>query len=402
MSFFKKNIFIVSSIVLSAFLGFFTQKLIIIVLSVEDYARYDLALSIVSVFNGMLTVGFINYYKKRSITSPLGYHTLLNPYHFLILCTNGIATGLGLFIISIFYSLSIVSIVLLILVHLGFLLFELKKLSLNLTDRYQRYALYNVIPSSIFLVFLLLIWLLTKEANEEVVLFSLALAYGFVILTIVPKIYRVNFVRIKKLFCTGRAFLVPIFFYSLLSWANENLGKFYLKTQGISLFEIGQYIAIYALVSKIVFTSTVGFNYFITEKLFQKRLDKRSIVNILFFYLIFSFAILGIFFLFPKMIIRLFLSESYVLYSSLCIYISLAALIIKAIHMVENYFVRIGKTQYSLYGFLVLVFSYLFFLYVKKELSIVWVCQSQVYAAIISLLYVAGICGYTLLKKGKH
>jgi len=399
MSFFKKNIVIVSSIVLSAFLGFFTQKLIVIILSVEDFARYDLALSVVGVFNGMLTVGFINYYKKRSIKSSSKYHSLLNPYHFLILCSNAMVTGLGILVISIFYPLSMLSVLSLTLIHLSFLLFEFKKTSLNLTGRYQLYALYNVIPSSFFLVFLLLISYVFKYVHQEVVLLSLALAYGVVILSIAPKIYRLSFGRIKKLFCTGRKFLIPIFLYSILSWANENLGKFYLKAHGVGLFEIGQYIAIYALVSKIVFTSAVGFNYVITEKLFQKRLDKTSILNILFLYLIFSFAILAIFSFFPKMIIKLFLSENYVLYSSLCVYISFAALTIKAIHMVENYFVRIGKTQYSLYGFIVLIVSYLFFLYIKKDQTIVWICQSQVYASIISLLFVVGIGAYKTVQE---
>ena len=388
-----------SSIVLSAFLGFFTQKLIVIILSVEDFARYDLALSVVGVFNGMLTVGFINYYKKRSIKSSSKYHSLLNPYHFLILCSNAMVTGLGILVISIFYPLSTLSVLSLTLIHLSFLLFELKKTSLNLTGSYQLYALYNVIPSFFFLVFLLLISYVFRHVHQEVVLLSLALAYGGVVMSITLKVYRVSFLRIKKLFCTGRKFLIPIFLYSILSWANENLGKFYLKTHGVGLYEIGQYIAIYALVSKIVFTSAVGFNYVITEKLFQKRLDKISILNILFLYLVFSFTILAIFSFFPKAIIKLFLSESYILYSSLCVYISLAALIIKAIHMVENYFVRIGKTQYSLYGFIVLIVSYMFFLYIKKEQTIVWICQSQVYASTISLFFVAGIGAYKSIRE---
>ena len=370
---------------ISGLLGFASQKILVSVLTVKEFAKYDLLLSIIGIFISTLGNSFINYYLNRTSQRNIST-TNLPPVFFLIAGTNLVISLFGLIIISFWYPLNVLNIGILLLFQFSFLLFEFKKVLFNINQQSKKYSIVNILPSFFLSVFLIVTHSSLVTLNSNIVLILFALAYLIPFIVRNPALYKLSMNRLKTLVLSSKKFILPLIFLSLIAWGNENLGKFFLLGNNVSLEKIGLYVAAYGLVMRIVFTSSSGLDFFLVEKLFGKA---KSLLSFKLFILTFSgfaFLIVGSFYFFSETIITIFLSEKYLSIIELCFPFSITALCMKSIHLVERYFVKTGNTRYSLFVYISVTILYICFLLSKKDVGLDWVCYSHLYSVFIGLI----------------
>ncbi len=336
----------------------------------------------------MLTVNFVNYYKRRLSRNNRGIQHKVSPYQFLVFVINSSVVGAALCFISILYQVSITVVLALLLIHLLILLYEFRKVEMNVSGLFKTYSWY--IFSSIYCFLILLLMadvFLQEKVNENYFLVIFSVANLAVLIKVKPQIYRVTIARIKTFFFNGWKFMWPLFIYAILSWANDNFGKYYLAASGFSFVDLGIYIGVSGLVLKIVFTLSAGFDYLITEKLFQKTINIKGLKMMFLSFFLFSIIILSIFALLSEIGIPFFLNQKYLAMLHLVVPLGISGLLIKYIHMIESCFIRMGNTLNNLYGFIILLGSYFTIVMLSETANAELMCYAQLVACLIAALF---------------
>lgn len=399
----SKTSFIVFSIILSGLLGFGIQKLLVTLLTLEQYARYDLLLSLVFIFNGMLTVNFINYYKRRVSKTKLLVKNGVTPFQFIVFIVNLHVVSATIFIVSFVYQIDFIVSVALIGLHLLIMGYEFKKVELNIGGLYKTYSWYLLVQSLAYIVILTVVYLssfLQEYFNENTAIILFCLANLFVFIKINPRVYRVSIKRITTFFVVGWKFMLPLFIYAILSWLNDNLGKYYLVLNDISLSTIGGYIGVSGLVLKVIFTLSAGFDYLVTERLFKKKVNYKAIKQLfLAFFAFGGVAIIGLY-LFAELGVRLFLNENYMSSVHLVLPLGISALLIKYIHLIESFFIRLGTTSFILMGYSLLMITYFAIVLISNEITPELMCYSQLISCVLTAIFVTVALIITKRKRG--
>jgi O-antigen/teichoic acid export membrane protein len=395
----SKNSLIVSSILTSGLLGFGIQKILVNHLSIEEYARYDLLLSFVFIFNGMLTVNFINYYKNRVSTRTVKKHASIPPFQFIVFTINSVILGSSLIVLTFFYKINILVSLTLLVFHLLTAAYEFKKVELNLTGAYKTYSWYILLQSIAYILLLVtFLFILKFEIDENIAIIIFCTANLLPLVKIKPSVYRLTLKRIKTFLLVGGKFMLPLLVYAILSWLNDNIGKYYLAVNGLSYIIIGSYIGVSSIVLKIIFTLSAGFDFIVTEKLFQKKIDFSGIKRL--FIVFFSFGIISTLtlFLFSETLIKLFLNKDYLDAVHLVLPLGISALLIKYIHLTESIFLRFGYTKFNLIGYAILISCYVTSIILVTEKSPELMCYSQLISCLISASFMS-LCLFFVVKK---
>lgn len=395
----KKEIFLLVSIGISGVLGFASQKLLASMLSIEEYGQYDLYLSFAFIFNGLLSVNFLNFIKYRSSRNNREY-LISEPIKHLVFISNLFLTGIGLIVIVLWMKISLFYIPILLGIHLFFFTYEYKKMTLNLNGKYIQWSKINPLPYLLFTGALLVVYVTKVPLNIEIA--STLLLSAFVLTYIIdkPKLYKVSLKRLQTLWRSSSRFVLPLILYAVLSWLNEHFGKLFLRGQNVSFMEVGIYSALFGLAMKIIFASTAIFDVMLNRKLFVSNPVKKDLFKIMAtFFVIVSLLLIGIYFT-QDHLVDLLLDSKYVNAAYLLFPLALTAVLIKYIHIIETLFSRLNKTKFVLFGYIVLTLVYIIGLLLQDNVTLEELCFTQLIAA-MTAAFVATLLGVKNLSKLK-
>lgn len=383
----NKEILLLFSIGISGLLGFASQKLLASMLTVEEFGQYDLYLSFAFIFNGLLSVNFLNFIKYRNSKNNRVYK-ISEPIKNLVLFSNLLLTSIGLLGIIIWMKLSLFYIPILVGIHIFFFTYEYKKMTLNLNGNYNQWSKFNPLPYLIFTLALLAIFISKIDLSVEIASSLLLLGFLITFLLDRPKLYRVNLKRLKSLWRSSSKFVFPLILYAVLSWLNEHFGKIFLRSQSVSFLEVGLYSALFGLAMKIIFASTAIFDVLLNRKLFISAPVKKDLINVVLLFFMVSLILLVVIYLTQEYLVNILLDIKFAKSAYLVFPLSITAILIKYIHMVETLFTRINKTKLVLLGYIVLIIIYLVALFIQRNVTLDSLCYTQLLAVAVAAIVV--------------